>query len=163
MAITTPLHNEVASIVIDEITDDVATDFSSLTLGATVYDSVNRLIFKKDLNGVRQDPFTAVASMQVVTSSATVTPNANNDDGVDITAQAVNLTLAAPSGTPFNGQFLTIDILDNSTTRTLTYNAIYVVADGVTLPTDTVSGKLLTIYCRFKNSVWMVTGTVNEA
>lgn len=163
MAITTPTNNEVASIEVDEITDDVATDFSSLTLGATVYDSVNKVIFKKDANGIRQNPFEAVASMQVVTSSATVTPNSTNDDGVDITAQAVNLTLAAPSGTPFNGQFLTIDIMDDSTTRTITYNAIYVVADGVTLPTDTVAGKLLTIYLRFKNSVWMVTGTVNEA
>ena len=163
MAITTPLFNEIAGLVIDEVTDDVATDFSSLSSDSIIYDSVNKVIFKKDANGIRQNPFQAVASMQVVTSSATVTPNSTNDDGVDITAQAVNLTLAAPSGTPFNGQFLTIDIMDDSTTRTLTYNAIYVVADGVTLPTDTVAGKLLTIYLRFKNSVWMVTGTVNEA
>lgn len=88
--------------------------------------------------------------VQSVTSAATVTPNANSNDLVDITAQAVALTLAAPSGTPVNGQVIEIRIKDNGTVRTLTWNAIYR-AFGVALPTTTVIGKTIYASCVYNS------------
>lgn len=77
-------------------------------------------------------------------STATPTPigsNFNND--YFLTALATNATLAAPSGTPANGNRLIIRIKDNGTSRTLAYNSIYR-AIGITLPTATTINK--TIY-----------------
>jgi hypothetical protein len=75
-------------------------------------------------------------------SSATVTPSWDNDDEVQITAQAVALLIANPAGTPTSGQPLIIRIKDNGTARAITYGAGYR-AIGVTLPTTTVINKTL--------------------
>jgi hypothetical protein len=80
-------------------------------------------------------------------STATLTPNANTTDVAAVTAQAAGLTVAAPTGTPVDGQQLTIRIRDNGTTRTITWNAAYVEFATGQLPTDTVVGK--TIYAIF--------------
>jgi len=77
---------------------------------------------------------------QTVASSATVTPSWDNDDIVTITAQAVGLTLANPSGTPTDGQAIVIRILDNGTGRTIAYGNQYR-AIGVTLLTTTTASK----------------------
>lgn len=81
-------------------------------------------------------------SLQTVTAAATVTPTASNDMVV-ITAQDQALTLAAPTGSPSQGQKMVIRIKDNGTARAITwtsgsggYRAI-----GVTLPTTTVISK----------------------
>lgn len=80
-------------------------------------------------------------------STATLTPNADTTDIAAVTAQAVGLTIAAPTGTPVDGQRLTIRIRDDGTTRALTWNAAYVEFATGQLPTDTVVGK--TIYAIF--------------
>lgn len=89
--------------------------------------------------------------VQSVTSAATVTPNANSDDLVDITAQAVALTLAAPSGTPVNGQVIEIRIKDNGVVRAITWNAIYR-AFGLALPTSTTAGKTIYASCVYNSA-----------
>jgi len=81
------------------------------------------------------------ARVQTVTSSATVTPTSTNDL-VIITAQAVGLTLANPTGTFTEGQALMIRIKDNATARTIAFDTNYR-AIGVTLPTTTVISKTL--------------------
>lgn len=81
------------------------------------------------------------ARVQTVTSSATVTPTSANDL-VIITAQAVGLTLANPTGTFTEGQALMIRIKDNGTARTIAFDTNYR-AIGVTLPTTTVISKTL--------------------
>ena len=81
------------------------------------------------------------ARVQSVTSSATVTPVSTNDL-VKITAQAVGLTLANPTGTFTEGQALMIRIKDNGTARTIAFDTNYR-AVGVTLPTTTVISKTL--------------------
>jgi len=78
---------------------------------------------------------------QTVTSLATVTPTSANDI-VTITAQAVGLTLANPTGTFVEGQALMIRIKDNGTAQTIAFGSNYR-AIGVTLPTTTVIGKTL--------------------
>jgi len=87
------------------------------------------------------------ARVQSVVSAATVTPNADTNDAVDITAQAAGLTLAVPSGTPVNFQKLTIRIKDNATARAITWTGTAggYVAGGVALPTTTVLSKITTV------------------
>ena len=81
--------------------------------------------------------------IQSVASAATVTPSWNNDDEVQVTAQAVALLLANPAGTPTSGQPIIIRIKDNGTARAISYGAGYR-AVGVTLPVTTVINK--TVY-----------------
>jgi hypothetical protein len=76
---------------------------------------------------------------QSVVSSATVTANASNDIVV-ITAQAVGLTLANPTGVWVQGQALMIRIKDNGSARTIAYDTKFR-AIGVTLPTTTTASK----------------------
>jgi len=64
------------------------------------------------------------ARIQSVSSSATVTPISTNDL-VKITAQAVGLTLANPTGTFTEGQALMIRIKDNGTARTIAFDTNY--------------------------------------
>lgn len=84
-------------------------------------------------------------------SSATPTPNANTDDMYTVTALAVNATFGSPTGTPTNGQSLTIRVKDNGTARTLAFNAIYR-AIGVTLPTTTVISKTLYLGLKYNSA-----------
>jgi len=79
-----------------------------------------------------------------ITSSATPGPTGDATDMMTITAQAAGATIAAPTGTPTNGQELFIRIKDNGTAQTLAWNVIYR-GVGVTLPATTVLGK--TMYC----------------
>lgn len=88
-------------------------------------------------------------NVQAVTSASTVTPSFS-DDLVDITAQAVALTLANPSGSPIEGIGIAIRIEDNGTARTIAYGSQYR-AIGVTLPTTTVAGKVLYLGCIWRS------------
>ena len=72
--------------------------------------------------------------------AATITPSGDDSDMYTVTALAQAATIAAPSGTPTNGQKLILRFLDNGSGRALTWNSIYV-AIGVTLPTTTVASK----------------------
>lgn len=89
--------------------------------------------------------------VQAVASSATVTPSADNDDLVVVTAQAANLTIANPSGTPVNGQALMIRVKDNGSARTITFGAQYR-AVGAALPTTTTIGKTMYIGCIYNSA-----------
>jgi hypothetical protein len=79
--------------------------------------------------------------VQTVASSATVTPVSTNDI-VTITAQAVGLTLANPTGTFVEGQALMIRIKDNGTAITIAFDTNYRVI-GITAPTTTVISKTM--------------------
>lgn len=89
----------------------------------------------------------SVWSVQNVVSAATVTPTFLNDQ-VNITAQAVALTLANPTGTIVDGRDLVIRIKDNGAARAITYGSQYR-AVGVTLPTTTVAGLVLYLRLRY--------------
>lgn len=75
-------------------------------------------------------------------SSSTPTPAISAADQYNVTALAANATFAAPTGTPTDGDRMTLRIKDNGTARTLTWNAIYR-SVGATLPTTTVVSKTL--------------------
>lgn len=99
-----------------------------------------------------------------VTDAATITPTGDSSDVYTVTALAQAATIAAPSGTPTNGQRLIIRFLDNGTGRALTWNAIYR-AIGITLPTTTTASK--TLYVGFiynsADSKWDGVATVVQA
>lgn len=90
-------------------------------------------------------------SVQSVASDSTITPNANTDTQVSVTALAVDTFISGPSGTPSDGQSLVIRIKDNGTARALFWptgaGGLYR-AVGITLPTTTVANKVL--YVGFK-------------
>lgn len=99
-----------------------------------------------------------------VASGATITPTADLSDVYTVTALAAAATIAAPSGTPTNGQRLLLRIKDNGTARALTWNAIYRVI-GVTLPTTTVANKTIYVGCIYNSadSVWDVVAETEQA
>jgi hypothetical protein len=76
-----------------------------------------------------------------VTSAATVTPTFSNNQ-VNITAQAVGLTLANPTGTAVPARKLVVRIKDSGSAQSIAYGTQFR-AVGVTLPTTTVAGKTL--------------------
>ncbi len=92
---------------------------------------------------------TMIASTNVIeeitttTSSTTPTPTGGSlRNFFTVTALATNATFGAPSGTPVNGNVITMRVTPDATPRTLAYNAIYR-AIGVTLPTTTVASKTM--------------------
>ena len=97
-------------------------------------------------------------------STATLTPDISSFDKYNLTAQAVNLTVAAPTGTPVDGNRLTICILDNGTTRTISWNATYTVI-GTTLPTATTANKMIYVGCIYNaaNTRWDVVAVATQA
>jgi hypothetical protein len=101
--------------------------------------------------------------VQSVASSATVTAVSTNDI-VTITAQAVGLTLANPTGTFSEGQSLIIRIKDNGTARSIAYGTNFR-AIGVTLPIITVLSKTtyLGIIYNDSDSKWDVVGVTTQA
>jgi hypothetical protein len=90
-------------------------------------------------------------------STATLTPDISSFDQYNLTAQAVALTVAAPIGTPVDGNRLTIRILDNGTSQTLSWNGTYV-ATAVPLPASTLAGRILYVGCIYNttNTRWDV-------
>lgn len=102
--------------------------------------------------------------LQSDTTSATPTPTGDSTDQYSITALAEAATVAAPTGTPVNGQKLIIRIKDNGTARALSWNAIYR-AMGTPLPTTTVLSK--TLYLGFiynsTDSKWDLVASAQEA
>jgi hypothetical protein len=90
------------------------------------------------------------ARVQTVSSSATVTAISTNDI-VTITAQAVGLTLANPTGAFTEGQSLIFRIKDNGTPQTIDYGANFR-AIGVVAPTTTVANKTTYIGCIYNST-----------
>lgn len=80
-------------------------------------------------------------------SSSTPTPNGDTTDQYEVTALAAGATFGAPTGTPTDGQPLTIRIKDNGGAQTLAWNAIYRASSDLALPTTTVISK--TMYLKF--------------
>lgn len=104
--------------------------------------------------------------VQSVADAATITPNADSDDCVDITAIAQAFTIANPSGTPTNFQQIIIRIKDNGTARGITWGNGYV-AGGVALPTTTVLSKILTLGFIYNTAnalnKWQLVASAQEA
>ncbi len=78
---------------------------------------------------------------QSIVSSATIVPDSDQYDLIDVTALAVAASIAAPLGTPVNGQRLLFRLLDNGVSHSLTWASAYI-SGGITLPGATTAGKV---------------------
>lgn len=94
------------------------------------------------------------ATVTTTTSSATPTPTGDSrQNELYLTAQAANATVAAPTGTPANGNSLLIRFTPTGT-YTLAFNAIFRAI--VTVPTGMTNGKEVYIGSRYNStsSTW---------
>lgn len=107
------------------------------------------------------------SSSATIANAGTITPTAGTTNQYTVTALAQAATIAAPSGTPIDGQKLTIRLKDDGTARALTwttssgaYRAI-----GVTLPTTTVASKVTYVGCVYnsQDTFWDVVAVTTQA
>jgi hypothetical protein len=97
-------------------------------------------------------------------SASSLTPDISASDVYAFTALAAGLTINAPTGTPLDGDKLIFRLLDNGTSRALTWNATYTVI-GVTLPTATTISKTTYVGCIYNsnNTRWDVIAVTTQA
>jgi len=97
-------------------------------------------------------------------SASSLTPDISASDVYAYTALAAGLTINAPIGTPLDGDKLIFRLLDNGTSRALTWNATYTVI-GVTLPTATTISKTTYVGCIYNanNTRWDVIAVTTQA
>lgn len=121
-----------------------------------------------DINGSARVGGALRGTSGSVSSAATITPTSDTTNQYNVTALATGATLASPSGTPVDGQKLTLRIKDNGTAQTLTWTTgsagAYRVV-GATLPSTTVAGKTLYVGCIYNSTDarWDVVATSQEA
>lgn len=144
-------------------TNEISYFTASGTIGSlttATYPSLTELSYVKGVTSSIQTQIdnTYIPRIQSVISSATVTPTFLNDE-VIITAQAVNLTLANPTGTPIEGKSLIIRIKDDGTARGITFDTQYR-AINVVLPTSTTASRTLYLSMIYNatDTRWDVTG-----
>ena len=99
-----------------------------------------------------------------IADAATITPDVDSYDAVDITAIAQAFTIANPTGTAVNFQALRIRIKDNGTPRVITWGTAYV-SMGSTLPVITVLSKVTTLgfFYNSTTSKWGLVASTTEA
>jgi hypothetical protein len=97
-------------------------------------------------------------------SSTSVTPDISAADIYAFTALSTTLVIATPTGTPLDGNKLIFRVLDNGTTRTLTWSSTYT-AIGVTLPTATTANKTVYVGCIYNtnNTRWDAIAVTTQA
>jgi hypothetical protein len=100
----------------------------------------------------------------VADAGGTFTPvSLTNDVGV-MTALSQATTIAAPTGSPVQGEKLLLRLKDNGTARALTWNAIFRASTDLALPATTILSK--TLYCGFfynsTDSKWDLVALVNN-
>jgi hypothetical protein len=102
-----------------------------------------------------------------IADAATITPTAGSTNQYTVTALAQAATIAIPSGTPIDGQKLTIRLKDNGTGRALTWTTTsggYRVI-GTTLPTTTTASKVTYVGCVYnsQDTFWDVVAVTTQA
>jgi hypothetical protein len=99
-------------------------------------------------------------------AGGTITPTSGTTNQYTVTALGAAATFAIPSGTPIDGQKLTLRIKDNGTARGLTWTTSaggYRVVGSV-LPTTTVANKTIYVGCIYNSadSYWDVVAVTQE-
>ena len=98
------------------------------------------------------------------TSTSLLTINSDITDQYNITAQAIGLTIANPSGTPTDGQKLVVRVKDSGIAQAIGFGGIFRIV-GTTLPTTTVVGKTTYIASIYNaaDTKWDVVAIAQEA
>jgi hypothetical protein len=97
-------------------------------------------------------------------SGTSLTPNVDNYDMYAYTALAAGLTIAAPTGTPYDGQKLAFRFKDNGSAQTLTWTSTWPIVIGTTLPLTTTAGKIMYVGMIFNGgtSTWDVVAVATQ-
>lgn len=158
--------NTAGAGVIEELAISTILDWLSSTQGTILYRGASGWttlatgtagnILKTGGSGANPSWGVFTPRVQTVTSSATVTPNADTDDLVKVTAQATGLTFANPTGTPVDGQVIMFWWKDNGTSRTLAFGNAYVFYS--TFPTSSTISKWMQFIATYNttDSKWHV-------
>jgi hypothetical protein len=113
-----------------------------------------------------QGAFNIRGRYETITTTTSIAPNIDQYEQININAQAGALTIAVPSGTPYERQKFIIRIRDDGTAHTLNWNNIYTPI-GVTLPTQTRGdvNKVLYVGCIYNANLtrWDVIAVAEEA
>lgn len=107
----------------------------------------------------------AIPRLLVTTAPTTITPDVSLYDQININGLTAGLTINAPITAPFSdGTRLLFQILDNGTSRTITWNATYIPI-GVVLPVSTTASKMTYVGCLYNltNTRWDVIAVVTQA
>lgn len=133
------------------------------TIGATLVAGANTNIVVDDTGNTITISYTPTTNIQSVVSAATVTPTFDNDQ-VNVTAQAVGLTVANPTGTSADAHGIIIRIKDNGTPRAITWGTKYRAFNDA-LPTTTTANKTLYVGVLYNlaDDKWDVLGVRAEA
>jgi len=106
----------------------------------------------------------AIVRTTSVAYAATVTPNAGTTDVLNIAALTGAITIAAPSGSPVDGQTLTIRMLQDGTGgRVVTWNVAFAFGTDITaaMKPTTANSKWERIFeWNATDSKWRATGIV---
>ena len=139
---------------------DVVATFTAT--GVSVANSVTAATFVGSGSSLTNLP-TPLPVIGTIASAATITPTSTSTQ-YNVTALTQTTTFAPPSGTPTDGQKLTIRILDNGTSRAMSWNAIYR-AVGPTLPLATVPNKVVYVGCIWnaQSNTWDAVSVAQEA
>lgn len=125
--------------------DQDLSSYLTAATAATIYQSLNTKLISS------------------IAYAATITPNANTTRLLIVGALTGNLALAAPSGTPDDGQQLSIRLTQDGTGgRTLTLNAIYRLPTDGSITLAPGAGKMTRLLCEWNAAVskWDVTGNL---
>lgn len=163
----------------------VITDGNSFAFGRGIYSSTGPTL-QRDANEVRWNGsamstaklglsggakvmFSAIGAVApreditVISSASSITPD-GNATVIRVTALAANLTINAPTGTPYDGQPLLFELRDDGPVRTLTWNAAF---GGGTLPANSGDGAVYQRNVLFRwnasRSKWVLDRTWDEA
>jgi hypothetical protein len=157
--VTTLNNMTYANVTINSVNTTFPNSYltnSAVTIGNT---SVSLGSTAATVGGLRIDP-----RVSSVANTATITPNVAAYDIYATTALATTVTIAAPIGTPVDGDKLIFRLLDNGTTQTVTWNSTYTII-GVTLPTATTANKTSYVGCIYNanGTRWDVVAVTTQA
>ena len=93
---------------------------------------------------------------RVTTSTTTVTPNADTDDQYNANELGATATIVNPTGTPTNGQRLTLRLVSVNSPTTITWGNAYV-GMGIALPTSLAVSTYIGCIYNSTTSMWDVT------
>jgi hypothetical protein len=100
-------------------------------------------------------------------TSGTLTPNGDTTDVFNAFGLTGGITVAAPSGTPADGQKIILRFEDNGTGRGITWTTTSGAyrAVGSTLPTTTVASKITYVGCVYNSTdvFWDVVAVATQA